>query len=153
MDNRLLIGFGGFLAVFLILPFAAQVMRGGTDSDVDPGAQPGLVSNQPLTGPAAIPKDPPLLNQMNIIGTEWQVVYENYKIKITIRENGVCYATHPLLKSVTGMDYFEGRWALNYDRMTVEARFNNEYFFRELVISGNDLYDAESGTKVERFFN
>ena len=37
------------------------------------------------------------------------------------------------------------------DRMFVEARFNDQYFSRELVISGNDLYDAESGVKIERF--
>mgnify|MGYP006289021101 CR=1 FL=1 len=149
MDNRLLIGFGGFLAVFLLFPFIAQVMRGGDAADDDTGTTQVAVA--PKKGPEAIPKDPPLLNQMNIVGTNWQVVYENYKIKITIAENGVCYATHPLLKSVTGMDYFEGRWSLNYDRLIVEARFNEEYFYRELIVSGNDLYDAESGTKVERY--
>lgn len=150
MDNRLLIGFGGFLAVFLLFPFAAQIMRGGDAAD-DDTTDDTIVDTTPKTGPESIPKDPPLLNQMSIIGTEWQLIYENYKIKVTIAENGVCYATHPLLKSVTGMDYFEGRWTLNYDRMTVEARFNDEYFFRELIVSGNDLYDAESGTKIEHY--
>jgi hypothetical protein len=150
MDNRLLIGFGAFLVVFLAFPFMAQMMKGG-DAGGDASTSTTQVDLTPKTGPASIPKDPPLLNQMNIVGSEWQVIFENYKIKITMRENGVCYATHPLLKSVTGMDYFEGRWSMSYDRMTVEARFNDQYFFRELVISGNDLYDAESGTKIERF--
>jgi len=150
MDNRLLIGFGGFLAVFLLFPIVSQMMRADKGGDKDTTVQSGGSAGAEKTGRAKIPNDPPLLNAQNLVGSEWQVVWENYKIKVTIAANGVCYATHPLMKSVTNMDYFEGRWSINYDRVIVEARFGDQYFNQELIVSGNDLYSPD-GMKIERF--
>lgn len=149
MDNRLLIGFGGFLAVFLLFPIVSQMMRADKAGNSSPTEQSGDAGATTASRPK-IPNDPPLLSAQNLVGSEWQIVWENYKIKITIAANGVCYATHPLMKSVTNMDYFEGRWSLNYDRVVVEARFGDQYFNEELIVSGNDLYTSR-GEKVQRF--
>ena len=150
MDKRLLIGFGGFLAVFLLFPFVAQMMR----EDKGGGAGTALPENSGIamekSGAGRIPNDPPLLNAQNLVGTEWQVVWDNYKIKITIAANGVCYATHPLMRSVANMDYFEGRWTIDYDKVHVEARFGDQHFSHELIVSGESLYSPK-GDKIKRF--
>ncbi|HDP34725.1 MAG TPA: hypothetical protein ENN29_06390 [Candidatus Hydrogenedentes bacterium] len=149
MDNRLLIGFGGFLAVFLLFPFVAQMLREGNAGDAENAAQTTNTA-APTTGRSNVPNEPPLLDAQNLVGTEWEFKWENYRIKITIAANGVLYATHPLMRSVTGMDYFEGRWSVAYDKAIIEARFGDEYLYEELIISGNNLY-TKNGEKVQRF--
>ena len=110
MDNRILIGFGVFLAFFLAFPFVAQIIREGR---AEPAQATASSNTQANTDPDR--NLPPMLNSQNIVGTEWRVKADNYVLKVTIGPNGVCYATHPLLKSVTGMDYIEGRWRIEYD--------------------------------------
>jgi len=144
MDNKILIGFGVFLAFFLAFPFVAKIIReGGVES-----AQAMPASN------ATVNEDPernltPMLNAQNIVGTEWRVKADNYVLKVTIAPNGVCYATHPLLKSVTGMDYIEGRWRIEYDKAYIEAHVGNQHVSEVLTISGNNLYAGK--VKVDRY--
>ncbi len=148
MDNRLLIGFGGFLAVFLLFPLVAQMMR---DDGGNANTASGVTEQAGQRGPdrSLIPDEPPLLNAQNLVGTEWQVEWEGYRIKVTIADNGVCYATHPLMRSITGMDYFEGRWRIDYDRVYVEARFGDEHFNEELFVAGHNLY-THRGEQIQR---
>ncbi len=149
MDNRLLIGFGGFLAVFLLFPFVAQMLRddAGNSGTNTPGVESTTTGG--ADGRSRIPDEPPLLNTQNLIGTEWTVRWEQYDIRITIAANGVLYATHPLMRSVTGMDYFEGRWRIEYDTVYVHARFGDEVFDETLYVAGNNLYDR-SGNQIQR---
>ncbi len=144
MDNRILIGFGVFLAFFLAFPFVAQILREGR---AEPA--PSTASGNAQVSPAAEHSLPPMLNAQNLVGTEWRVKANNYVLKVTIGPNGVCYATHPLLKSITGMDYIEGRWRIEYDKAYIEAHVGNQHLSEVLTISGNNLYAGN--VEVERY--
>lgn len=150
MDNRLLIWFAVFLAAFLGLPIAMQVVRGGAvfqTQGVDTNAPAVDVPSSELADPKY--NQPPLLNERNLVGTEWLMEADRYKIKITLSPNGVCYATHPMIKTITGMDYIEGRWRVNYDKVYVEFNIGGRHWSADLKISGNNLY---SGTReIKRF--
>ena len=70
-DNKFLIIFAVVLVGFLGFPIAMQVVKGkpaveGTGAVAAPAA------------PASVPKAPPLLNEGNLINSEWQVNVENY---------------------------------------------------------------------------
>lgn len=150
MDNRLLIWFAVFLAAFLGLPIVMQVVRGGAifqQQGEGTVAPPASSVSSELADPKY--NQPPLLNERNLIGTEWLMEADKYKIKITIAPNGVCYATHPMIKSITGMDYLEGRWRINYDKVYVEANIGGRHWSAELKISGNSLYS--NTREVKRF--
>lgn len=155
MDKRLLIGFFVFLAAFLVLPIVMQQYR-LSKMPANPGATANIAVSAAPTDPLA--NNPelnqlPLLNEMNLIGTEWMVQVEQYKIKITLAAGGVCYATHPLSKAVTGMDYLEGRWRVENDKFYVSTNFGGKEYNTACKISGNNLYyvDDKNYRKVERF--
>lgn len=155
MDKRLLIGFFVFLAAFLVLPIVMQQYR-LSKMPADPGATANLAAPAASSDPLAnIPElnELPLLNEMNLIGTEWMVQVEQYKIKITLATGGVCYATHPLSKAITGMDYLEGRWRVENDKFHVSTSFGGKEYNTVCKISGNYLYyiEGENYRKVERF--
>lgn len=157
MDKRLLIGFFVFLGAFLVLPIALQQYR---LSKMPVGAEMAVGG---VGTPAAPPADPlasvpelnqlPLLNEMNLIGTEWQIQAENYKIKVTLASGGVCYATHPLSKAIAGVDYLEGRWRVENDKFYVFTSFGGKDYNTVCKISGNNIYYIEGTTyrKIERF--
>lgn len=156
MDKRLLIGFFVFLAAFLVLPIALQQYRlsklpVGGEMAVGGVAVPAAPAD-PL---ASIPElnQLPLLNAMNLIGTEWQIQVEQYKIKVTLASGGVCYATHPLSKAIAGVDYLEGRWRVENDKFFVFTSFGGKDYSTECKISGNNIYFIEGTkyTKIERF--
>ena len=155
MDKRLLIGFFVFLAAFLVLPIVMQQYRLSKMPATD-GAAVAIAAPAVSTDPLAnVPElnQLPLLNEMNLIGTEWMVQVDQYKIKITLAAGGVCYATHPLAKAVTGMDYLEGRWRVENDKFYVSTNFGGKEYNTICRISGNNLYyiDGENYRKVERF--
>lgn len=144
MDNRILIGFAVFLGLFLSFPFVAQLLRADdakeTKSAVE--AAPKPASN--------LPDVPPLLNAQNMIGTEWRLEWEQYTLKVTIAPNGVCYVTHPLMRSLTGMDYIEGRWGVTYDKAFIEGYLGTNHFRYDLTICGHTIYDID-GIAVQRY--
>ena len=155
MDKRLLIGFFVFLAAFLVLPIVMQQYRLSKMPEV-PGAVVNVATSAASTDPLAnVPElnQLPLLNEMNLIGTEWMVQVEQYKIKITLAAGGMCYATHPLSKAITGMDYLEGRWRVENSNFHVSTSFGGKEYNTVCRISGNNLYyiEGESYRKVERF--
>ncbi len=148
MDNKLLIGFAVFLAAFLLFPFVMQTLReDSTTAAPTPENQQEDSVRDPYR--SNIPDIPPLLNAQNLVGTEWQFTVEGYTIKVTIADNGVCYATHPLMRSLMGIDYFEGRWRIDGDRVYVEARFGDQHFEENLYIAGNNLY-TRRGEQIRR---
>lgn len=144
MDNRLLIGFSVFLALFLAFPFIAQFMREDNATEANQAAPDRARNAAP-----PIPSEPPLLNAQNVVGTEWQVEAEGFILRITVAPNGVLYATHPLMKSMTGLDYVEGRWRIEYDKLYVQAQLGTQYFNEVLDIRGYNLYSGSS--QVKRF--
>lgn len=148
MDNKILIGFLVFLAAFLVLPVAMQQIRG-------PQAQTaGVVAADNKTSPVSAPLDselnrPPLLNEMNLVGTEWSMTLEQYTLKVSVAAGGVIYATHPLLKAITGVDYLEGRWRLEYDKVYITASFGGKEHSITLKISGDKMYYLKDGKYAE----
>jgi hypothetical protein len=155
MDKRLLIGFFVFLAAFLILPIAVQKMKQGKlpEGVAESGGNITQASAKKPFSDVPELNQPPLLNELNLVGSEWQVQVENYKIKITLAAGGVCYATHPLAKAITGVDYLEGRWRVEGDQFHVSTAFGGKEYGTTLKISGSNLYYVESKkySKVERF--
>lgn len=149
MDNRLLIWFAIFLGAFLGLPIVMQAVRGGTALQTQ-GAEAGAPAASAAT-PAADPRlnQPPLLNERNLIGTEWLMETGQYRIKVTVAPNGVLYATNPILKSITGLDYLEGRWRIAYDKLYLQANIGGQHWAAELTISGDKIFSNDG--EVPRF--
>ncbi|MFA7692683.1 MAG: hypothetical protein GX117_01000 [Candidatus Hydrogenedentes bacterium] len=157
MDNKILIGFFVFLAIVLVLPIAVQQYRlsqeGGDNPGITGGGEAAAKSNSdPLASNPEL-NQLPLLNEMNLIGTEWQVQISQYKIKLTLASGGVFYATHPLSKAVAGVDYLEGRWRIDGNKFYLSMSFGGRDYAEEGIISGNNIYHLESGKyqKIERF--
>ncbi|HOH42714.1 MAG TPA: hypothetical protein PLZ53_06320, partial [Candidatus Hydrogenedentes bacterium] len=88
--------------------------------------------------------------EANLIGTEWQVQVEQYKIKVTLSAGGICYATHPLAKAITGMDYIEGRWRVENNKFFVSTALGGQEKSVELRIAGNNLYHLSAKGRPER---
>lgn len=137
-DNKFLIIFAVVLVGFLGFPIAMQVVKG------KPATQGAAV---PVEAPAPPPSMPPLLNEANLINSEWQVTVENYKVKITLGPGGIAYATHPMAKQVMGMDYLEGRWSINYDKVHVATSFAGTDYNVDLQIMGDKVYYVDPKSK------
>jgi len=154
-SNKILIGFVVLVVGFFAFPIVAKKMKEQQATGTTGGTPVQAVS----TGTAekqSYPElnEPPLLNDQNLVGTEWQVQVENYKVKVTIAAGGVAYATHPMAKALTGMDYVEGRWRVEYNKMFVNASIGGNDLSIELRISGSRLYALEKKgkpTEVKRF--
>ena len=153
MDNRLLIAFFIFLGAFLVLPIAMQKYQ---QSQMPEGAAAGVAGQAGAPAGSAAPArnpildQPPLLNESNLIGTEWQMNLDQYKIKVTLSVGGIFYATHPLAKAITGMDYLEGRWRVEGNKLFVNTDISGKDKSIELVIAGTELYHVSSRGKVEK---
>ena len=108
-----------------------------------------------VDAPAPPPKPPPLLNEGNLINSEWQVTVESYKIKITLGPGGIAYATHPMAKQIMGVDYLEGHWTINYDKIHVSTSFAGTDYSVDLEIVGDKIYYTDPKSKrvseVQRF--
>lgn len=145
-DNKFLIIFAVVLVGFLGFPIVMQVVKG------KPATQGAAVT---ADAPAPPPKTPPLLNEANLINSEWQVNVENYKVKITLGPGGIAYATHPMAKQVMGMEYLEGRWTINYDKIHVSTSFGGADYSVDLEIMGDKVYFVDPKSKkmdeVQRF--
>ncbi|HNZ49076.1 MAG TPA: hypothetical protein PLY90_10960 [Candidatus Hydrogenedentes bacterium] len=154
MDKRLLAAFFIFLGAFLVLPIAMQKYRQSQIPDAGGAAASGSYSASPASAGSATQfpelNEPPLLNEANLIGTEWQVQVEQYKIKVTLSAGGICYATHPLAKAITGMDYIEGRWRVENNKFFVSTALGGQEKSVELRIAGNNLYHLSAKGRPER---
>ena len=159
-SNKLLVIFVLVVVAFLGFPIVANKMK-AQNAAVAPSAPDAAVATAPgqPAGAAAqtsFPEldEPPLLNEQNLIGSEWQVQLEQYKVKVTLAAGGIAYATHPMAKALTGMDYVEGRWRLQYNKMYVNANLGGNELAIELRVAGSKVYSiGKSGkpTEVKRF--
>ena len=157
-SNIFVIVFVVLLVAFLAFPIVMKQLKGANT------AAPAKVSTQGVpagtSAESAVHKypelnEPPLLNEGNLVGTEWQVIAQNYKIKITLGPGGVCYASHPMAKALTGMDYVEGRWNVQGDKLHASASVAGYSADVALTISGMKLFyvDPKTGKpdEVRRF--
>ncbi len=137
MDNKVLIGFVAVLVAFLGFPVVMnKVNQGKTATTVAP-----VAASVPAN--SSVPSEllqPPLLNEQNLINSEWQITVEKYKIKVTLAAGGAVYGTHPMAKTLTGMDYLEGRWRVEYDKLYVSTNFGGNEYNVKLHISGMNVY-------------
>ncbi len=146
MDNKLLIGFLAFLFLFLAFPIIMNQMK---------QAQTPEQSASPTVAAAAAPAEnpemnqPPLWNEQNLTGTSWIMPQGEHQLTVTLAAGGVLYITHPLAKALTGMDYLEGRWRVNYDQAQIFGKFGGQEYSYNVKISGTNLYYTE-GSKVIR---
>jgi len=146
MDNKMPVGIGAFLALFLAFPFIAQQLR-------DKPAEDAIVTENASATPTTfmnIPNEPPLWNAMNIIGTGWKVNWEGRDLKLVIMPDGVCHVYHPLMRQVAGKDFVEGQWRLDYDKAYVDIVFGTQEYHFVLTIRGYNVYDPD-GKPIERY--
>lgn len=150
-SNKFLIVVAAVLAAFLGLPIVMQQVkasRAGAAATAPAAGQAAAPGAAPAA-PAA-PREPPRLNASNIIGTEWAIDADQYKLKAAVMPNGVLYVYHPMLKSMMGVDYIQGNWQLDYDKFIVSGQFGGQAFSETVFISGDKLV-SKSGSPVERF--
>jgi hypothetical protein len=156
-SNKLLIGFVVLVVAFLGFPIVANKMKAQNTTATATGtATAGVANTAVAAAQTQYPelKEPPLLNEGNLVGTEWQVQVEQYKVKVTIAAGGIAYATHPMAKALTGMDYVEGRWRLQHDKFFVNANLGGNDLSLELRIAGAKVYSLDKKgkpTEVKRF--
>ena len=98
-DNKFLFFFGAVLVVFLGLPVVLQAARGGPAKAGAPGAPAGVAE-----APAQPAKEPPLLNEGNLIGSEWEADVQGFPVKVSLAAGGVVYVSHPMAKQLYGVD-------------------------------------------------
>ena len=149
-SNKMLIGFVAVLVAFMAFPVVMkkvnqQQAAGGGAAVASAVGQPAAATSAPAAVPAAAGRhpeldQPPLLNEANLTGTSWPVESSGYRIKVTLAPGGILYMTHPMAKALTGMDYIEGRWRVEYNKIFVEAQVGGNAVARELRIGGNKLY-------------
>jgi len=156
MNNKVLIGFAVLVIALLGAPMIMQVVRPQTATG-NAGGGIGTQNSQPGGLPEGWPPEilePPLLNEANLIGSEWMVMVEQYKIKVTLQPGGICYAYHPMAKTLIGIEYIEGKWWIQGDRLYVSTTFAGNEYSVSLKIAGNNLWFIPSNgkpQKVERY--
>lgn len=158
MNNKILVGFAMFIIALLAAPMIVQVVRQQTGATtVDGGSTPTPQNSRPGGLPEGWPPeilDPPLLNEANLIGSEWMVKVEHYKIKVTLQPGGICYAYHPMAKSLIGLDYIEGKWWIQGDRLYISTVFAGNEYSVSLKIAGTNLWFIpldDKPSKVQRY--
>ena len=147
-SNKVLVGFVLLVVALLAFPIVASKMRAQNAASL-PSAAGGAA--QPAGGgpnnPFSELTQPPLLNEGNLIGSEWQVQADQYKIKVTLAAGGIAYATHPMAKAMTGLDYVEGRWRVQSEKIFVNASLGGNEYNIELHISGSKIFALDKKGK------
>lgn len=139
-DNKFLLVFGAVLVAFLGLPIVMQAVRGGPATAGTPGALAETAAT-----PAQPAKEPPLLNAANLIGSEWATDLDGFPIKVTLAANGVAYASSPMAKQLYGVEYVEGKWTVNYDKVNVFVAFGGKEHSYDFEIVGDKLWYLKPG--------
>lgn len=134
-DNKFLLVFGAVLVVFLGLPIVMQAVRGGPATAGTPGTPA-----ETAAAPAQPAKEPPLLNEGNLIGSEWEADVQGFPVKVSIAAGGIVYASHPMAKQLYGVDYVEGRWRVNHDKMKMSLSFGGKDYEFDFEIVGSKLF-------------
>ncbi len=156
-SNKVLIGAVVAVVAFLAFPIAAkkiQEARQGGAVGTSQAKSTGTAGTVLAVAKYPELEQPPLLSESSLAGTSWALVSSNYRMKVTLAPGGVLYITHPMAKALTGLDYIEGRWRVEYNKLFVSASAAGNDVSRELRIGGNRLYSLNSDgkpTPVESF--
>jgi hypothetical protein len=156
-SNKVLIGFVVLIVGFLAFPIVVnKVKASGVPSAATTATAPSATAVPSAPATASDPKysEPPLLNEQNLIGSNWQFFFQNYKVKLTFAANGVGYATHPMAKALTGLDYIEGRWYVQGSKLFLKANAGGNEIDQEFLISGGRIFQVKGGKpsgELERF--
>ena len=143
-DNKFLLIFGTVLIAFLGLPIVMQTVRGEKAAPAAAGTAAVGVAN-----PAQPAKEPPLLNEANLIGSEWEANIEGFPVKVSISAGGVAYAYHPMAKQMFGVESIEGRWQVNYDKVTLSMPMGGQTHEFKFEISGTRLFQTKSNVQAK----
>jgi hypothetical protein len=140
-SNKFLIGFMALLVAFLALPIVANKAK--AKSPAAPGTTVTSAIAAPARAAGRFPEldVPPLLNEANLVGTQWAVEVQGYRAKLSIVAGGIGYITHPMAKALTGMDYFEGRWRVEGSHLYITANAAGREMNYDLRIAGDKLYN------------
>lgn len=134
-DNKFLLVFGAVLVVFLGFPIVMQAARGGKPTATAAGTP--VAGAEAAAQPA---KAPPLLNEANLVGSEWEADVQGFPIKVTVAAGNVVYASSPMAKQLYGVDFVEGRWHVNYDKMNMVVSFGGKEYQFDFEIIGDKLF-------------
>ncbi|NLV42313.1 MAG: hypothetical protein GXY15_13970 [Candidatus Hydrogenedentes bacterium] len=134
-DNKFLFIFGAVLIVFLGFPIVMQMIRGQKPAPAVAGD-----ANAAPSVPAEPAKTPPLLNEGNLIGSEWEVVVYGFPTKCTLAAGGVVYASNPMAKQLYGVDYVEEKWSVTHDKMRVSGTFGGQEQVFDFEIVGDQIW-------------
>ena len=155
-SNRILIGFFVGVVVLLAAPIVVKQIRdrkGIPASAADQTAQGGA----PATGGSSLPPgappgvmDPPLLNEANLVNTSWQAKVDHYVLKVTLAPAGVVLVTHPMLKTLVGMDVIQGSWRVQGDRLYISFALAGNQYDMSLKIGGSNLYFINPNGKISQ---
>ncbi len=137
MDNKILLIFGCFLAVFLLFPIVAKQLRDNGNS------ASAAAQGSNAQAAESVPQQPPFWNSQNIVGTRWRADWEGNMVDFIIAPNGLLYASHPLIKAVTGQDRVEGTWRVEYDRAYVYVRLGDKEYKHTIKIIGDAMYRGQ----------
>ncbi|OQB43411.1 MAG: hypothetical protein BWY09_00193 [Candidatus Hydrogenedentes bacterium ADurb.Bin179] len=136
MNTKILIGFFVLLAIFLLLPVVAQIIR-------STGGGGGELGGPPPPGPKA----EPLLNASNLVGTAWNVKTPEMPIAVTVTLNsgGQAVATVPALfapiaRQQLGTDTLTGNWSVQGNKLIASVTFQGKGFQVECDIIGDKIY-------------
>ncbi len=136
MNKNILIGFFVLLALFLLLPVIAQLVRTASGGGAEMGGPP----------PPG-PKAEPLLNATNLTGTAWNVKTPEMPIAVTVTLNsgGQAVATVPALfapiaRQQLGTDTLTGNWSVQGSKLIASVTFQGKGFQVECDIIGDKIY-------------
>ena len=136
MNKNILIGFFVLLALFLLLPVIAQLVRTASGGGAEMGGPP----------PPG-PKAEPLLNATNLTGTAWNVKTPEMPIAVTVTLNsgGQAVATVPALfapiaRQQLGTDTLTGSWSVQGSKLIASVTFQGKGFQVECDIIGDKIY-------------
>jgi len=169
-SNKILVVFVVGLVGLLAFPIVANKMRHPGTGAVTATA---TATAAPATAPAAVRvpggapvpveqltpqspelKEPPLFNEQNLVNSTWQFFFQTYKVKMTLAPNGVLYVTHPMARALTGLDYIEGRWNVQGNKLHIHASPGGNDLNYEFIIGGTRIFLLKEGNTVgelERF--
>ncbi len=141
-NNKVLIGFVVVVVGLLAFPIVANKMKQGQGAVAAGEGQAASAGAVPAAPAKKYPEldQPPLLNESNLTGTSWALDISGYRMKVTLATGGVLYVTHPMAKALTGMDYIEGKWRVEYNKIFVQASAGGNDISHELRIGGNKIY-------------
>jgi hypothetical protein len=134
MNKTVLIVFIVLLAIFLLLPIVAQVIRSTSG---------GEMGGPPPAGPKAAP----LLNETNLVGSVWNVKTPEMPIavSITLGSGGQAVAKVPALFSQIaiqkiGTDTLTGNWSVQGDKLLAKVEFQGKGYEVACDIIGDKIY-------------